>query len=136
MELSKRKFFESLTCSYRTDDGVGSIGFFFTLGDGAGFEIIVGSNGVSTLGDACTSGVISGIGCTFFNCVASVNRVFLTGSPAGRLGVVVDGGCVRIDMMSPAACLGWSVTFTVGKGIVVGKKVTVSQSLEVLVCGK
>ena len=136
MELLKRRFIGSLLCSCQTDDGVGSIGFFFTLGDGAGFEIIVGSNGVSTLGDACTSGVISGIGCTLFNCVASVNRAFLTGSPAARLGVVVDGGCVRMDMMSPAACLRWSVKFTVGKGIVVGKKVTVSQSLEVLVRGK
>ena len=136
MELLKRRFIGSLLCSCQTDDGVGSIGFFFTLGDGAGFEIIVGSNGVSTLGDACTSGVISGIGCTLFNCVASVNRVFLTESSTARLGVVVDGGCVRMDMMSPAACLRWSVKFTVGKGIVVGKKVTVSQSLEVLVRGK
>ena len=94
------------------------------------------SAGVSTLGDAWISVDISGIGCTRFNCVASVNRAFLTGYLTARLGVVAEGGCVKIYMMSPAACFRWSVKFTSGKGTVVGKKETVSQSLGALVRGK
>ena len=59
-----------------------------------------------------------------------------TGSPADSDGIVMDGGLVKIDVISVAACFRNSVTVTVGNGTVVGKKSTVSQSLSALVRGK
>ena len=58
-----------------------------------------------TLGDAGGGAQLSsnGIGCIRLSCVARVNNAFLTGPPASKLGVVVEGGSVKIDMMSPAA---------------------------------
>ena len=59
-----------------------------------------------------------------------------TGSPAESDGIVVDGGLVKMEVISEAACFKKSVTVTVGNGTVVGKKSTVSQSLSALVRGK
>ena len=44
-----------------------------------------------------------------------------TGSPADSDGIVMDGGLVKIDVISVAACFRNSVTVTVGNGTVVGK---------------
>ena len=65
-----------------------------------------------------------------------MSNAFLTGSPASKLGVVVDGGCVKMVMMSVAACLRKSTNFTCGNGTVVGKNVTVSHTLTHFVHGK
>ena len=56
-----------------------------------------------------------------------MTSAFLTGSPASKLGVVEDGLCVRIVVVSVAACLIKSTKLTFGNETVVGKKVTVSQ---------
>ena len=71
-----------------------------------------------------------------FSCVASVTSAFHTGSPAAKLGVVVDGGCDKMVIMSPAACTKKSYNLISGNGKTVGKNVTVSQSLSALVRGK
>ena len=70
------------------------------------------------------------------SCVANVSNAFLTGSPASKLGVVVDGGFVKMVMISVAACFRKSASLTYGNGTLVGKNVTVSQSLTCLVRGK
>ena len=58
-----------------------------------------------------------------------------TGSPACKVGVVGDCGCVRMVIISLAACRRKSSNLISGNGIVLGKKVTVSQSLTVRVLG-
>ena len=68
--------------------------------------------------------------------MANVRRALRTGSLACKLGVVVEGGKVRMVIISLAACLRKSSNFISGKCTVVGGKVTVSQSLIVLVIGK
>ena len=73
---------------------------------------------------------------TLLSCVAKVNSAFRTGSPASRLGVVADGGFVKSVIMSVAACFKKFVSLIYGNGTVVGKNVTVSQSLTSLVRGK
>ena len=61
----------------------------------------VGSVGTFTLGDATTGAVSDiGIGSILFSCVDIFNSAFLTGSSAVRLGVVFDGGEVRILIIS------------------------------------
>ena len=93
-----------------------------TLGTTAECSECVSRVVVSTLGYSGTGAAWSiVIGSTLLSFVASVNNAFLTGSPAARLGVEVDGGKVSILMMSPAACFRWSVNFTSGNGVDVGK---------------
>ena len=58
------------------------------------------------------------------------------GSPAYKLGAVVEGGSVKIIIMSFSACLKKSSFFTFGKGVDVVKKVTVSTCRSILVLGK
>ena len=53
-----------------------------------------------------------------------------------KLGVVVEGGRVRMVIMSLAACYRKSSSFISGNNTVVGKKVAVSQSLIFLVLDK
>ena len=92
------------------------------LGTAAEGAECVGRVGVSTLRDAAAGDFLFiGICSTFFSCVISVNNVFLTGSLAARLGVVVDGGRASILMMSPASYFTWSVNFTSGNGVDVRK---------------
>ena len=50
--------------------------------------------------------------------------------------MVDEGGAVNIVIISVAACRKKSSSFTCGKGITVGKKVTVSTFLSLLVFGK
>ena len=128
--------------SWSTDAGGGEPS---SLGSAVGIgcvALIVGvalcCNSGCTLGSVCGACVISwnGMGCTLFNCVANVRRAFLTGSPAARLGVVVEGGEVSIVIMSAADWRRKSSILIAGKGICFGKKVTVSQSRGVLVRGK
>ena len=57
------------------------------------------------------------------------------GSPACKLGVVVEGGSVKIVIMSFTACLKKSSIFTFGKGMAVGKKITMSTYRSILVLG-
>ena len=91
---------------------------------------------LSTLGNDIWGVGCSGILSIRFNWVANVMSALRTGSPACKIGVVVDGGCVSMVIISLAACLRKSFNFIAGNGIVVGKKVTVSQSLMVRVLGK
>ena len=63
----------------------------------------------------------SGNGSICFNCDDNSSKAFLTGSPADREGSVVDGGFVKMVVISVAACFRKSVTVTVGNGTVVGK---------------
>ena len=58
------------------------------------------------------------------------------GSPACKIGVVVDGGSVKIVVMSFIACLKKSSIFTFGKGMAVGKKFTMSTCLSIFALGK
>ena len=55
-----------------------------------------------TLGDGV---MVSGIGSARFNCSARVSNALRTGSPAVNEGVVGEGGCVKMLIISPAACL-------------------------------
>ena len=71
-----------------------------------------------------------------FNWVARVVKALRTESPACKLGVVVDGGSGRIEMISLAAWRRKSSSFTSGNGMLDGKNVTVSQSRVMLVRGK
>ena len=92
--------------------------------------------GGCTLG-VCASIVLgSGIVSILFNCVANVRRALRTGSPACKLGVVVDGGAVKMVMISTAACFRKSTSLTCGNGTLVGKNVTVSQFHTCFVRGK
>ena len=76
-----------------------------------------------TLGDAV--GVIAcsmfGIVWMHFNCVAKAKSAFLTGSPASKLGVVVDGSNVNIVIISKAAWRKKSVNLISGNGTLVEK---------------
>ena len=63
-------------------------------------------------------------------------KAFSTRSPTCKLGVVVDGVSVRIEMISPAAWRRKSSSFTSGYRMLDGDNVIVSQSLVVLVRGK
>ena len=58
------------------------------------------------------------------------------GSPTCKLEVVVEGGSVKIVIMSFAACLHKSSIFTFGKGMTVGNKVTVSTCPSMFAIGK
>ena len=89
-----------------------------------------------TLGVGVAVGRGSGILSILFNCVANVSSALRTGSPASKLGVVVDGGAVKMVMISTAACFRKSVNFTCGNGTLVGKNVTVSHVLTCFVRGK
>ena len=53
----------------------------------------------------------------FFSCVANVRSAFLTGSPAAKLGVVVDGGLFSISTISVAAWWRKSMVFMLGNGV-------------------
>ena len=89
-----------------------------------------------TLGD--TAGTLhlscNGFLCATFNCVAKVNNEFLTGSPSARLGVVVKGGRIKIDIMLSAACRKKSSNFISGNSMSFGKNMTALQSRGVFVC--
>ena len=64
-----------------------------------------GNTGDCTLGaGAIGIGVGSGMFSIRFSCVTSVTSTLRIGSPAAKLGVVDDGGCVKMVVMSPAAC--------------------------------
>ena len=127
--LLKRTFLFTLLCCSSVDVG----GEFNTLGD-AGIEDelyllivddvsclkVVGRGGgtfflcdedETTLGDAASSGgvfigVVESIGNVSirFSCFDNSNNAFLTGSPAVKVGIVEEGGCVKIVDMSEAAC--------------------------------
>ena len=71
-----------------------------------------------------------------FSCVDKVKSAFRTGSPADRLGVVVEGGFVKMSTMSVAAWCRKSRVLMCGKGVACGKKFTVSQSRVERVFGK
>ena len=108
-----------------------------TLGAAAGGSVCFRRGGVFTLGAAascycCCCGILS----TRFSCIAKVKSALRTGYPASNVGFVVEGGSVRIVMISYAACHRKFSSLTLGRGTDFGKKVTVSQSMIVIVCGK
>ena len=127
---------------------------FSTLGSAAWWSLLPSATLVgcsSTLGSAAWWSLLTSatlVGClswgwlivamssTRFSCCAISRRALRIGSPACRLGVVVDGGFVRMVTMSVAAWRRWSVMVTFGKGTSCGKKVTVSHILVVGVRGK
>ena len=80
--------------------------------------------------------VVCGSSSACFNIVAKSKRAFLVSSPAFSDGVVVEGGAVRIVIISVAACRKKSSSCISGKGIAFGKKVTVSTSRSLRVFGK
>ena len=82
------------------------------------------------------SGPETGKGFVRFNIVANSKRSFLVSSPACSDDVVVDGGAVRMVIISVAACVKKSSILTSGKGIDFGKNVTVSTSLSLQVLEK
>ena len=94
------------------------MGGTFTLGTGAALAMCVGIVVGCTLGDVAggVDGAVIGIGWIRFNCVAKVKSAFLTGSPASKLGVVVDGGDVNIVIISVAAWRKKSSNFISGNG--------------------
>ena len=63
------------------------------------------------------------------SCVARVSSAFRTGPPSARLGVVIDGGCVKSSTISVTACDRKSFNFTLGNGTFAGNLFTVSQYL-------
>ena len=71
-----------------------------------------------------------------FNFVARVARVLRKGSPADKLGVVEEGGTIKIKITSLAACFRKSSRFTSGKGILWGEKSQYHSLLSVFVLGK
>ena len=92
--------------------------------------VLVTFDGTSTLGDG-----VGGFGS--ISALLSVSVIFCralhVGSPASKLSVVVEGGAVRMVIISVAACLKKSSKPTFGIGISLGKKVTVSTFLTNLV---
>ena len=74
-------------------------------------DCALGANGI-TLGGDVSIMTGSGIFSTRLSCFANVSKALRTGSPASKLGVVVDGGFVRIVMISVAACFRKSTNFT------------------------
>ena len=65
-----------------------------------------------------------------------MTKALRTGSPAYKLGVVVDGGMVNNVIIYVDACFRKSTSVTFGKGMDTGKKVAVSQYRTVFVLGK
>ena len=85
-----------------------------TLGSGAFSTFLLS---VGTIGGDASSGLVVGMGSTRLSCYAMSRSAFRTGSPARRLGVVLEGGLVSKVTMSVAACFKWSVSVTCGIGI-------------------
>ena len=108
-----------------------------TLGSVSGGRIRRCNVGVFTLGGGVTgcAGMVD-MGSILLICVAIVYSVLGTGSSACKEGVVVEGGEASMVIMSVAACFKKSSILTSGKGTVVGKNVTVSNVLIILVRGK
>ena len=67
-----------------------------------------------------------------YNCSSE----FLIGSPTYKLGVVIEGGAIKIIIMSVAACLKKSSIFTFEKVTLFVKKFTLSTYLSSFVLGK
>ena len=65
----------------------------------------------------CWLGILS----ILFNCSVSVRDVFLNVSSTANVGLVVDGGIVRKDIMSYADCLRKCSSLISWKGTVVEK---------------
>jgi hypothetical protein len=119
MVLLYRSFFSFELGSWRAETGVmiggdgGAMGGTFvpTLGSCViSGDFAHGATGI-TLGDGGSVRTGSGILSTRLSCHANVSKALRTGSPASKLGVVVDGGCVRIVIISVAACLRKSTNF-------------------------
>ena len=85
---------------------VPTLGSCVLLGD-----LARGANGITLGGDASIL-TGSGIFSIRWSCFANVSNALRTGSPASKLGVVVDGGFVNIVMISVAACFRKSTNFT------------------------
>ena len=94
------------------EDGSGTVGGP-TLDDALWGEVRVESLGNCALGYGVTwAGCYGGIVSRRFNCSASIMSALQTGSPACNEGDVVEGGCVRILVMSSAACRKKSYSLT------------------------
>ena len=71
-----------------------------TLGSAAGREACFVHMGGSTLGYAALYvGNASGICSILFNWVARATKALRTGLPASKLGIVIDGGNVKIEII-------------------------------------
>ena len=80
--------------------------------------------------------VDSGRGSYLFNNVAISVRAVCIGSPAVRLGYMVECGFSNKVTISRAACFKKSFNVTAGKGIECGKNWTVLTTRSALVFGK
>ena len=117
--LLYRAFLSFALGSWRDEIGVmmgGAVGalsgiFAPTLGSGVLSCVFARVASGITLGDGASARTGSGILSIRLSCFANVSKALRTGSPASKLGVVVDGGCVRIVIMSVAACLRKSTNF-------------------------
>ena len=65
-----------------------------------------------------------------------MSKALLKGSPACKEGILDDSGCDNIFTISEATCLKKSVRLTCENGIDLGKYITVSQTLVILVLRK
>ena len=118
--LLYRSFLSFELGSWRAETGVGIGGDVGAMGGTLvptlGSCVISGDvarvvNGI-TLGGGASVMSGSGIFSTRLSCFANVSKALRTGSPASKLGVVVDGGFVRIVIISVAACFRKSTNFT------------------------
>ena len=118
-------FLGVVLCACSTDtggNGGGDGSVTGTLGSVAGAEECCGKVGGTTLGDiSWYAGNASGILSILFSCVARVTRVLRIGSPSCKLGVEVEGGSVRMEIMLIATRRKKSWSLISGKGMVVGK---------------
>ena len=116
----KRAFFNFVLCNCNVDTGKGAGGDGFielktvesTLGSFACLSECGGEVVGSTLGDGVSTLTGSGMVSILLSCVANSGNAFLTGLPSCKVGVVVDGGLVRMVIMSVAACLRKSTSLT------------------------
>ena len=122
--LTNLTFFGLSLCPSNTDIGVdvgGTPVVGFTLGSDCTAWCWRLCVFVFTLGDAAVGECIAGISLICFNWVASIVSVLRTGSPACRVGTVVDGGWVKVVMISLAACLKNRLVLFLERALLLGK---------------
>ena len=115
-----RAFFSFALGIWRADTGILG-GFSVGVGDGTcvstlrscaiSFEWMSTADGI-TLGVGASILTGSRIVSILFTCFDNVTNALRTRSPASKLGVVVDGGAVRMVMISVAACFRKSTSLT------------------------
>ena len=88
-------------CVFTLGDGAYADSPLFTLRSCTGGDELIISLEIRTLVGA-GDGIGSGIGCIRPNCFESSSNAFIVGSPAASDGTIVEGGCVKIVIISIA----------------------------------